>query len=131
MSARWPRQILTMPSCSNSDFFSLYTKARSLHRELFNLAKSLKNENRFAKDQLSRASISIVLNISEGSSWFTDQERKYYFPVARGSVIECVAIWDLLTDQDIINEEQQEKLIAQADEISRMLFSIIRKASQI
>lgn len=131
MSARWPRQILTMPSCSNSDFFSLYTKARSLHRELFNLAKSLKNENRFAKDQLSRASISIVLNISEGSSWFTDQERKYYFPVARGSVIECAAILDLLTDQDIINEEQQEKLIAQADEISRMLFSIIRKASQI
>jgi four helix bundle protein len=111
--------------------FSLYTKARSLHRELFNLAKSLKNENRFAKDQLSRASMSVVLNIAEGSSRFTDKERKYYFTVARGSVIECVAILDLLTDQEIINEEQQEKLIAQADEISRMLFSIIRKASQI
>ena len=110
--------------------FSLYTKARSLHRELFNLAKSLKNENRFAKDQLSRASMSVVLNIAEGSSRFTDKERKYYFTVARGSVIECVAILDLLTDQEIINEEQQEKLIAQADEVSRMLFSIIRKASQ-
>ncbi len=110
--------------------FSLYTKARVLYKELFNLAKSLNTENRFTKDQLSRASMSIVLNIAEGSSRFTDKERKYFFTVARGSVIECVAILDLLTDQKIISEEQQAKLIAQADEISRMLFSMIRKANQ-
>ena len=94
------------------------------------MAKSLNTENRFAKDQLSRASMSIVLNIAEGSSRFTDKERKYFFTVARGSVIECVAILDLLTDQKIISEEQQAQLIAQADEISRMLFSMIRKANQ-
>ena len=110
--------------------FSLYTKARSLYKDLFNLAKSLNTENRFTKDQLSRASMSIVLNIAEGSSRFTDKERKYFFTVARGSVIECVAILDLLTDQKIISEEQQAQLIAQADEISRMLFSMIRKANQ-
>jgi four helix bundle protein len=109
--------------------FSLYLKARFLYKELFKLAKLLKAENRFAKDQLLRASMSVVLNIAEGSSRFTDKERKYFFTVARGSAIECVAILDLLTDQEIIHEEKQEQLIAQADEISRMLFSMIRKNS--
>jgi len=109
--------------------FSLYTKARCLYKELFNLAKSLNAENKFAKDQLSRASMSVVLNIAEGSSRFTDKERKYFFTVARGSVIECVAILDVLRDQEIMQEERQEQLIAQADEISRMLFSMIRKNS--
>ena len=39
-----------------------------------------------------RASFSIMLNIAEGSSRFSNKDRKNFMVVARGSAFECAAI---------------------------------------
>src|SRR4249920_3162264 len=51
---------------------------------------------RVLRDQLERASLSIVLNIAEGAGRCTPPERKRHFIIAQGSVYECVAILDIL-----------------------------------
>ena len=49
-----------------------------------------------AKDQLDRASTSIVLNLAEGNGKRSHPERCRYFDTARGSGVECAACLDVL-----------------------------------
>ncbi len=81
------------------------------------------------KDQLGRASFSIALNIAEGSGKFSKADRKNYFTTARGSVFECVAVLDILCDQGILQKEEFAAFIAKADELSRILYAMIKNLS--
>ena len=49
------------------------------------------------RDQLDRASTSIVLNLAEGNGKFTLPDRCRFFDMARGSALECAAALDVLT----------------------------------
>jgi len=48
------------------------------------------------RDQLDRASTSIVLNIAEGAGRRGAADRARFFAIARGSATECAAILDIL-----------------------------------
>ena len=48
------------------------------------------------RDQLDRASISIVLNIAEGCGRRSPADKGRFYSMARGSATECAAILDLL-----------------------------------
>jgi four helix bundle protein len=48
------------------------------------------------RDQLDRASTSIVLNLAEGYGKFTSPDRCRFFDIARGSALECAAALDVL-----------------------------------
>lgn len=48
------------------------------------------------RDQLERASISIILNIAEGAGRRTTPDRRRHFFIAQGSTYECAAILDIL-----------------------------------
>jgi four helix bundle protein len=48
------------------------------------------------RDQLDRASTSMLLNLAEGNGKFTDADRCRFFDTARGSALECAAGLDLL-----------------------------------
>jgi four helix bundle protein len=62
----------------------------------YQVAKSLKGNDRPARDQLLRASPSIPLNIAEGNGKGTNADRRRCFEIARGSASECVSIQDCL-----------------------------------
>ena len=97
-------------------------------QSLWTLAKR-KQIDIFLRNQLKRASISIVLNIAEGSGKFSRADRKNYFVTARASVFECVAILDILYDQRLIAGDDLEAFFGEADELSRILFSMIKNLS--
>ncbi len=49
-----------------------------------------------ARDQLDRASTSVVLNIAEGNGKRQPRDRCRYLDIARGSAVECAACLDVL-----------------------------------
>ena len=51
------------------------------------------------RDQLDRASTSIVLNLAEGNGKFTGPDRCRFFDISRGSALECAAALDVLVAQ--------------------------------
>ena len=79
------------------------------------------------KDQLYRASFSIVLNLAEGSGRFSKRDRRNFFVIARSSVFECVAILDILKDGSDISEAKYSDFETKADELSRMIYGLIGK----
>ena len=107
----------------------VYKKAKLFHSS----CKKLILENRFDRyvnDQLGRASFSVPLNIAEGSGKFSKKDKKNYFTTARASVFECVAVIDILSDEDEIKNEDLKLLMDSTDELSRILFAMIRNLEQ-
>lgn len=84
-----------------------------------------KNINARLKDQLERASSSIVLNIAEGAGKYSKKEKKNYYLISRASAQECVAIIRLLKLRENISEECYQKLHKNLEEICKMLSGLI------
>ncbi len=56
------------------------------------------------RDQLDRASVSIVLNIAEGAGRFSPPDKARFYSIARGSATECGAVLDLLLARHLVLE---------------------------
>ena len=50
----------------------------------------------FLRDQIARASASVVLTLAEGVGRVSGPDRAHFFAIARGSAFECAAVLDLL-----------------------------------
>src|SRR4051812_49746145 len=61
-----------------------------------------------ARDQLDRASTSIVLNLAEGNGKRSHAERCRYFDTARGSGVECAACLDVLVARQKLAQTEAE-----------------------
>lgn len=77
-------------------------------------------------DQLNRASLSIILNIAEGSGKFSNPDRKKFFIIARASIFECIAILDILHDENKIDDTVYKSQSVIGDQISRLLYTMIQ-----
>jgi four helix bundle protein len=77
-------------------------------------------------DQLRRASLSIMLNIAEGSSRFSNKDRKNFMIIARGSAFECAAILEYMFESSGLSEEKFHNYTSDLEEISKMLYGLIR-----
>ncbi len=80
----------------NHQKLDVYTYSRTFVLECYKLSKQFPADERFAMtQQIRRAALSVHLNIAEGASRKSDAERKRYYEVARGSVIEIDAALDI------------------------------------
>jgi four helix bundle protein len=104
---------------------AVYKKAKLFHVNCKNIILE-KKLDRFVVEQLGRASFSVPLNIAEGSGKFSKADLKNYFTTARASLFECVAVLDILKDEGKISESEFERMRKDADELSRILYSMIK-----
>ena len=89
----------------------VYQSARELKIECYRILTEIPDSERFnLTDQIRRASTSVVLNITEGCSRKSEVERKRYFEIARGSVIELDSCFDIIIDSDYIKKEELMKI---------------------
>ena len=75
-------------------------------------------------DQLRRASLSIPLNIAEGSGKTTGPDQRRFYAIARGSAMECGAIADACSALAVIET-------GRADEADQLLTSVVRMLSKM
>ena len=80
----------------------------------------------YVKDQWKRASLSIMLNLAEGTGRMSVQDKKHFYTIARGSVFECAAILDLLHEMKIVEEGIYTELYAGYEQCSKMLLAMYR-----
>ena len=107
---------------------TVYKRAKLFHVNCKNII--LENKfDRYVNDQLGRASFSVPLNIAEGSGKFSKADRRNFFTIARASVFECVAILDILKDENKISDVEFQRILKDADELSRILYSMIKNLS--
>jgi four helix bundle protein len=103
----------------------VYKKAKIFNSGIRDFIKNSRLDST-TRDQLRRAAFSIVLNLAEGSGRFSHPDRRNFYIVARSSSFECVAILDVLKDESIIEEEAFRVFYNQAEELSKILFAMIK-----
>ena len=88
---------------------------------VYGKAATLEGIHRAARDQWLRASQSIPLNIAEGNGKTADADRRRYFEIARGSVLECAAIQDVLVVGKALDEAESQNRKTELDRMAAML----------
>jgi four helix bundle protein len=95
----------------NHQKLDIYVISKSFVFECYNLTRSLPIEEKFGMiSQIRRAALSVHLNIAEGSSRKSEQERKRYYEIARGSVVEIDAALDIAKELAYLNNLELTKL---------------------
>lgn len=102
-----------------------WQKARQATRMIYEIT----TEGRFAKDyglrdQIRRASVSIMANIAEGLGRRSDKEFANFLNVAHGSAAEVQSHLYVALDLNYIEQNSFMKLYDLLDEISRMTIAL-------
>jgi four helix bundle protein len=79
------------------------------------------------RDQLDRASVSIVLNVAEGAGRRTARDKAHFFTIARGSATECAAVLDLLLARNLFTPSDHRHGRALLVRIVQMLTRLIAR----
>ena len=104
----------------------LYQIVKQQNLRVLTILKSNKAIDPYLMDQWKRSSLSILLNLAEGAGRMSEQDKKNFFTIARGSVYESVAILTLLKDLQVIPEKEFEELYMGYESCSKMLLAMYR-----
>ena len=101
----------------------VWQKSRELVRSVYRASETWKDYS--LKDQIRRASVSVLSNIAEGFERGTRDEFLYFLYIARGSCGEVRAQLYVALDQSFISNNDFGRLRDEADHTSRLLFNLI------
>jgi four helix bundle protein len=104
----------------------VYKKAYLVNQKVYRFLKNNKNLPAYLRDQFGRASLSIMLNVAEGSAKFSERDRKNFYVTARGSTFECACLITFMHDEGEITEELFSEVSTAYEDISRMLYTMIK-----
>jgi four helix bundle protein len=95
----------------NHQKLEVYAASKEFVLECYRLSRSLPDTEKFGMIvQIRRATLSVHLNIAEGCSRKSDTERKRYYEIARGSLIEIDAARDIANELAYVNKIDMAKL---------------------
>lgn len=95
----------------NHQQLDIYQVSRQFVHECYRLSKVLPLEERYGMvAQIRRAALSVHLNIAEGASRKSEAERKRFYEIARGSIIEIDAALDIANDLHYLADFNIEQL---------------------
>jgi len=99
-----------------------WKKARGLVKKIYSITNYLKFSKDYSlKDQIRRASVSIMSNIAEGFGKKSDKEFAHSLNISHGSSAEVQSLLYISLDLNYILENEFKKLYSEVDEISKMI----------
>ena len=102
-----------------------WQKAHQLCLGIYKTFKTCKDWN--FKDQIQRASVSVMDNIAEGYARKSDKTLHHYLMMSRGSVAEVESLLILAVGLNYISKQQQERLILQTEDVAKLISAFARK----
>lgn len=91
----------------NHKSLHVYAAVCELTQEVYRISNFLPADEKFNMvSQIRRAALSVKLNLTEGSTRHSEQERKRYAEIARGSVVEIDAALETAVDIGYLKIEQ-------------------------
>lgn len=108
-----------------------WKKARQLTNDIYQSTGTGEFARDFElKDQIRRASVSVLSNIAEGFERGGDREFLRYLTMAKGSCGEVRAQLYVALDQKYLSKEVFDKLSTNATEVGQLLFGFMRYLRQ-
>lgn len=104
-----------------------WQKAREFNILVYKIFSNCKDFS--FKNQIERASVSIMNNIAEGFERQTNKEFKNFLYISKGSCGEVRSMLSLASDLNYINKNDFDKLYESSMEISRILSGFIKNLS--
>lgn len=101
--------------------FNVYQDAKNLHKEIVVIVNRFPRQYQYLADQVKRSSLSIVLNIAEGSSKQSDKDFNRYVTISLGSADEVVATSEVALDLKLITAQQFQVLEQKLESILKQL----------
>lgn len=106
----------------------IWQEARMLNKEIYLISSKFpKTENYGLRNQIRRASVSVVSNIAEGSGYESDPQFLKYLFISLGSLCEVETQCFVSLDLGYLSQGKLDELILKADELKRMLLSFISR----
>ena len=108
----------------NFENIFVWQKAKTLSLEIYESFEGSKDYS--FRDQIRRASVSIMNNIAEGSERQTNKEFRQFLFIAKGSCAEVRSMLYLAVELSALERRKFENLVEMTIEISKMLSGLIR-----
>ena len=101
---------------------SVWNKSRELNKKIYSTTLSFPKAEQFGlTSQLRRASISVTLNIAEGTSRFSGKEQARFTEIAFSSLMEVLSASLIANDLEYLTENDLTDIRELIKEISKML----------
>lgn len=108
--------------------WEVYGDAQELFSQVLGTISHLPKEYRFEfGSQIVRSSLSVVLNIAEGSGKSSDKELNRFIDIAFGSLYETLACADTLKRNNLLRQHEFEEVFQKVDHISNQLGGFKKK----
>ena len=89
----------------------IFNVAKAFVLDCYRQTKSFPPEEKFGiTSQIRRAALSVHLNVAEGCSRKFEKERKWFYEVARGSIVEVDAALDIAVSLNYTSKEKLAEL---------------------
>jgi four helix bundle protein len=116
-----------MPTFKRFEDIQAWQKAR----EVTSLVYSITRKGEFGRDfglrdQIRRSSVSIMANIAEGFARRSDKDFANFLNISRSSTAEVQSHLYVALDQDYIDQADFEAVYNKLEEISRMIFALVK-----
>jgi four helix bundle protein len=108
----------------------VYQKAKEFLRMTTPLLQEIPRGSSHVKDQLRRASESLLLNVGEGAGRFAPKEKARFYEIASGSGTECAAALDVMEIRDLGDTAIVIEARSLLSEVVRMLSAMSRTARE-
>jgi four helix bundle protein len=110
----------------------VWQRSHGLVLQVYRLTKSFPPEERYGlTSQIRRSSLSVPTNIAEGSKRQTRTEYARFLNIAEGSLAETEYLLMVSRDLGYLTESITIPLLAEADEIAKMLHALRSKVGNV
>ena len=113
----------------NHQKLNVYSHSRLFVLECYKLTKTLPADEKFGMiSQIRRAALSVHLNIAEGASRKSETERKRFYDISKGSIIEIDAALDIASDLQYLDNYDVTRLGEEMLQTFKILTGLLKSS---